>query len=244
VHARTGLRVVGGDLCADHINMKLFSGVRGEAIAVRSSGSAVINFQHANFVTGDCITGGGAIKGLANATIGGRVDTSGVAPELQECNAAFCSATARVAELSLLPATPGYDLGSLRVTRNRRIPATGTLGAGQVVVQTRSILLGNYTTLTLAGSPDTTRVIVHVSGNLRLGRPAEIALEGLTPEQVIFVVDGWVYAHSFGTVAGTIFAGGNVRIGFASAIHGAVLGQKAVRLGNFTTIDQHPFVGW
>jgi hypothetical protein len=212
---------------------------------VRSIGSAVINFHHANFVTGDCITGGGTIKGQANATIGGRVDTSGAAPELQECNAAFCSATARVAELSLLP--PDFDLGRIRLTQRgqvRRIPATGTLGAGQVVIRTGSILLGNRTTLTLAGGPDTTQVIVHVSGNMRLGRPAEIALEGLTPEQVIFVVDGWVYVHSFGTVAGTIFAGGNVRIGFASAIHGAVLGQKAVRLGNFTTIDQHPFVGW
>ncbi|MBI3784903.1 MAG: hypothetical protein HY270_16040, partial [Deltaproteobacteria bacterium] len=247
----TQATAVGGNICAREIKMKLFSQVGGDVVALRStpvaptSGPPAILFQKSNVVAGRCATGGGWIKGLENASIAlPPCDTSGTAPRLNECTLAVCRASNVRSLLQSLPVD--LDLGSVGVGRavSQRIPASGTLGTGRVVIDASKIQLANRATLTLVGGPSTTQVIVRVAGRLRLGRPASIVLEGLQPQQVLFLVDGTVYMHSYADVSGTFYSTENVTVGFSSHVAGALISDKSVTLGNFVRVDDLPFAGW
>ncbi len=240
-----------GGVCAREIVARQFVEVSGDAVALRATPAegdlpAALRFWKADKVGGRCVTGGGWVKWTDDVSVAdGTCDMTGGATELAECQVAQCSTNSRYGVLASL--TPDLVLPNaikLRRSKNTRIPSVGTLGAGRVVVEVPAITIGGYSKLTLAGDASTTQVIVHVLGRLWVGRPGTIALEGLTPEQVLFLVDGTVFLHSFGSIAGTIYSPESVRLGLWSTLDGAVISEKVLRVGKFVQVQHHPFVGW
>ncbi|MBI3784666.1 MAG: DUF11 domain-containing protein [Deltaproteobacteria bacterium] len=238
-------------VCGFDVDMKPFSQIQGDVVALRSTPASgtkfpALNFRKSNTVVQDCVTGGGWVKHPENATVSGGMCRRDMETEVSECAMAGCWATLQHTNWSALSVTPGMSLGSIRVRRGqtRRIPDTGTLGNDQIVIDTDGIRLDNNAHLKLAGTTSTTQVIVRVHGSLKLGRPAHVELEGLTPEKVIFVVDQNVSMHSEDTVEANVAASGDVRVGTASTIDGSLIAGGKVKLGNFVTVNRHPFVGW
>jgi len=233
-----------GSVCAEDVQVGSSVQIDGDVVAWTTDGRA-ISFSRLSQVTGDVVTGGGALAGIGQATVGGRIDQGGTAPELAECFAARYRADRRRAELSALPPTPGFALGAVDVGRgsSRRIPAQGALGSGQVVVEAAGLRLGPESTLTLVGTASTDAVVVHIRGGVVLGWAARIDTDGLPAERVIFVVDGSVILYREAHVAGSVFASRRVRMGSASTITGALL-ASTIDLAPYATVDLHPFVGW
>ena len=199
-----------------------------------------------NKVGGSCVTGGGWVRLGENTTLGSApCDTSGAGEELERCYAANCRTTSVHATVG--GATPNVVLAravNVRRFSTGRIPAEGVLGPGKILVEVPSISVANGGTLTLAGGPGTQQVIVHVLGRLRFGRPSTLALEDLTAEQVLFVVEGSAGLHSFTTFEGSLYAKGNAKIGFSSILNGTVVSERRLVVGNFAKIQHRPFVGW
>jgi hypothetical protein len=239
---------VQGNICGDIIDVGQFSRVDGDAVALESDGRAMA-LHRMSTVAGDLITGGGSVRLLANVTVGGRVDSSGAAAELDECFAASYRASTRWTDFAGPAASSGLTLGSLHVASraSQRVPAEGTLGTGQIVIDATDIVLGAFATLTLVGGPTTEEVIVRVReprAVMVVGYSARIETDGLPPERVIFAVDGPVVLRAYATLSGTVLATQSIRLGRASTIGGAVLSRADIRLEPYATVDLHPFAGW
>jgi predicted acyltransferase (DUF342 family) len=236
--------LIRGNSCAESIRVGPYSQIEGDLVAWASGGRALMSGVGSR-IGGDVVTGGGALLGLTQATVRGHVNRSGTTTALAECLAARHRATSRRAEWVALPATPGLVLDAVRLidAADRRVPANGTLGAGQNVIEVTSLNLDAATTLTVVGSPATDAVIVHVRGAMILGRGARIAVDGLPAERLMFVVDGPVVLQPQASIAGSVFAAGRVRLGRASTVTGALLGTT-IDLASFARVDLHPFVGW
>ncbi|MFI5398469.1 MAG: hypothetical protein ACHQ9S_23300 [Candidatus Binatia bacterium] len=239
-----GQVLIRGDVCAGNIRVGPFSQIQGDAVAWASDGHA-IEFFGGSQIAGNVVTGGGTLLGINRVTVGGRVDLGGGATELAECFAARYRAARRRADFVALPPTPGFALGAIQLGpgASQRIPAEGELGTGQTVIDATGLLLDSSSTLTLVGTAATEAVIVHIRGGMRLGRAARIAVDGLPPERVIFVIDRSVILQPQANVAGSVFAAGRVHVESACTISGALLGA-AIRLAPFATVDLHPFAGW
>jgi hypothetical protein len=254
---------VTGKVCANALILGQFPSIQGDVVALRSTPTGpphhpAINFRHEYIVDGSCATGGGWVYHPENLISGGDCDTSGAAPDLAECLAAECKAAARRTEWATLPVTPGFNLGPLWVkrTQNLRIPALGTLGPGTTVIDTPSLRVDGFATLTFAGDATTGTVIVRVHGPLKLGRPTTLTLQNpdgvAMPRQILWMVDGPVTMHSFATVAGTVCATSDqIYIGTGSIIDGAVIGSngiatdsKVITIGSRVTMSHDGFVGW
>jgi hypothetical protein len=81
-------------------------------------------------------------------------------------------------------------------------------------------------------------------GDFRLGRGAKFELaDGLTPEQVVIVVDGKASLSSSAHVSGTLFTAKGIVAGRDSVIDGALIGGRDIRLGRNARVSLHPFVG-
>ncbi len=239
---------VHGSVCTNRIQAGPFTLINGNAVATESVDDA-ITFRYANRVGGNVVTGGGSISGLTRVSVGGRVDTSGVAAELGECFAASYRASMRWVDFAALATSLGLDLGSIQVERwvDQRIPPAGTFGSGRIVVDATGIQLDPFATLTLAGAPATEQVIIRVHDSvagMTIGYAARIETEGLVPEQILFLVDGPVTVRPYAQLAGSVFATQNIRIERASRVAGAILGSGDIQLDPFVSLGSHPFAGW
>ncbi len=236
--------IVLGEICVEELKLGLFARVDGNLTAWADSGRAVA-FRHGSSTSGDASTGGGSVSGIEATSVSGRVDTTGNSVALSECVAARTLATRRLAQLAGLAPRPDLILGTLTLGRaaSRRLPAAGSLGGGQVVVDLNNLILGPGSRLTLAGDGGTDTVIVRVHGRLILGSAARIDTEGLSPERVLFVVDQSAALKRESAVTGSIVASRRIHVGRAAAIHGALLGE-AIDLAPSSTVDLHGFVGW
>ncbi len=236
--------LVRGNVCAENLAVGPAVQIDGDAVGW-TAGGAAITFGPGTAVTGNVVTPRAAVAGIDQVAIGGQVDQSATAGQLTDCFAARYRATTRRAELAALATTPGLTLGAIALDdgTSRRIPAQGTLGAGQVVIDTGDVQLGASSTLTLAGSTSTYAVVVRVGGKMVIGRGAQIATEGLPPERLVFVIDGSATLYRRAVVAGSLFAGGRIQAGVGSTIAGALFGS-AVDLAPYTRVELHPFIGW
>jgi hypothetical protein len=220
------------------------SRISGNVVALAREGVAV-RLGLRSRVDGSVVTGGGSVVSRGRARVGGSVDTSGSAPELDECMTARAQAVSKREEFAQLQTSPDLDLGAVKIKRMqaRRIPAAGDLGPGQVVIDMDTLRIGHLATLTLAGAPTTQQVIVRIAGRMLLSRNAGIRLEGLTPEQVIYVVEGPVYAYQGSRLSGTVFAAGTIETYRMDRIDGALFGSVRIAL-RWSILSNHPFVGW
>jgi hypothetical protein len=196
-------------------------------------------------IVGDVVTGGGGIRGLNLVTVDGRVEIGGDAVHLSDCVAARQRAARRRAELAALSATPGFTLDAIELGRSAslRIPSTGQLGAGRIVIDAGALRLGADSTLTLVGATDTEAVIVHVRGRMLLGRGARLVVDAMPAERVMFVVDGSVVLHAQTSVTGAVFGAGRVHMGSGSTVTGSLLGS-ALDLAPSAAVDLRSFAGW
>lgn len=239
---------VNGPVCADALVLRSDAAVIGDLVAAEPIRRAM-TFSTGSAVDGNLITGGGWIAGLSNVALTGGVDTSGSAPQLGACAAAAYRVNADRTNLDALPTTPGLALGTIHVGNGttRTIPDAGTLGAGRIVIDADQLILDSAAQLTLVGDPSTVDVVVRVRGplaKLRLGSTARIDLVGLTPEQVIFLVDGRASLRGDAVLAGTVFATDGVRLHRASRIDGAVLSGVKISLSADAQVNARPFAGW
>jgi DNA-binding beta-propeller fold protein YncE len=239
-----GQSLIRGDICAKNIRLGAFNHIEGDTVA-RASGGRAIEFLGGSQIAGNVVTGGGTLVGINQVTVGGRVDLGGRATELTECFAARHRAASRRADFVALPPTPGFALGAIQLGPGARgrIPSAGELGTGQSVIDATDLHLDSSSTLTLVGTAATDAVIVHIRGRMVLGPAARIAVDGLPPERLIFVIDGSVILQPQASVAGTVFAAGRVHMGSASTITGALVGAT-INLAPSATVDLHPFAGW
>jgi hypothetical protein len=238
-----GVRV-NGSICAGTVAVGPWTTMTGDVVALNTTGTAIA-FAPGDAVSGKVITGGGAIINPAYATIGGAVDTNGQAPEVANCSAAASAVAAARTQMMALP--PTLILPALAVPKGatRRIPDTGTLGAGQIVIDTPRIDLAGTATLVLVGDPSTTQVIVRTS-EVKMRFHAQLALDGLQPEQVLYVIEHTALLYEFDTVAGSLMAKQITWAGKSgrSRIDGTLLSGSTLSVGSFTTINPHPFAGF
>jgi len=237
-----------GHVCTDTIRQRNRSRVIGDVVGLVEAGGTAIKFAKRTRVAGAVITAGGNITGLAKVQIAAnRVDTDGVAPELDDCTTARVRATEKQAVLTALPASPGLAFGVVKVKGKKplAIPAAGDLGPGQVVIGISGDLkIGNYGRLTINGASTTTEVIVHILGNLSMRGKAKIELHGLDPRQVIFVVDGQVKAGGDTRIPGTILGAGKIALFGRNTTDGAVLGRISIKTRSYVVINRRAWVGW
>jgi cysteine-rich repeat protein len=246
VRAVLGLSVkVNGNVCTDDFTVGRTSAILGNAVSPMGAGTAM-TFRLGTGVSENVVTGGGMIVGRRNVAVGGRVDTVGTAPELDECFAASYRANARSIGFSTLPVSPGLSLGPIHLAPGQQttIPAVGTLGPGRVAIDTGDIRIRRDAKLILVGDPTTQDVIVRVGGDLKLSLDGQIALAGLVPEQVLFLVGGSVAVMRGGRVAGTVFTLERIYCGPETTIDGALVGAKSITVRRSATLNQHPFAGW
>ncbi|MBI3782242.1 MAG: SMP-30/gluconolactonase/LRE family protein [Deltaproteobacteria bacterium] len=232
-----------GDVCAASIRLGRSARIDGDAVALARAGERALTLHGRSRITGDAVTGGGALLGSADATIGRHLDQGGTAPGLAECSATRDQAARQHAELSALPATSGAASPAVSLERNGslELPAAAAF-TGFAVIDTPSLQLGAGSRLTLVGSTTAAAVVVHVRGSMRVGSGARIEVPSLPPENVAFVVDGAVVIEPNASIVGSIFAARRVRLGRGAKVAGAIIGES-VELAPHAFVDAHPFAG-
>ena len=245
ISVRIGARArVDGDVCAELINMGVVVSVSGNVISPKTTGTALV-FRHFDHVAGDVVTGGAAIAGAANVIVGGTVDTTGTHPALGSCALARSRADSQRTTFETLAASVMFPSPiSVDSRGSSRIPAVGTLGSGVVVIDVPGINVGTFATLTLAGDSSTNEVIIRVSGNLRVRPWGRIQLEGLVPEQVLYLVSGATTVGAYGRLDGTVFSNSGSRLVARGTVNGALLGNAPIAVGATAAVKLRPFLGW
>lgn len=235
-----------GTVCADDFALVSYTRIRGDLIALNASGNGV-TFVHAENIAGNVVTGGVPVVGFGNARVGGRLDTSGTGPELQACLTAADLVGAKHTQLLALPSTRSLAAVAVPNSGRVRIPAVGTLGPGQSIVDIPSVRLGKYGLMSLVGDSTTTQVIVRVTGStaaLSMESSSRIALRGLRPEQVLFLVDGPVTLSGYNRVAGNLLVAGPINVQHSCHFDGSLLASGAVTIGPYSSISLRPFAGF
>lgn len=233
--------------CVDRIAIGSASTIGGDMVALGASNPVL--FVGSATVAGDLVTADRAALSRRNVSVGGRIDSSGTAPELAECLAAATVAAERWRELQTLPASPALSLGSMNVqsATTLRIPSDGTLGPGTVVIELTELAIEDSATLVLVGDQQTEAVIVRISGpraRLLLGREAHIVSESLAPQQILFAVDGKVRVEPSAALAGTVLASGAITVARSATIDGGLFGSARIRMGRGVALNHSPFVSW
>lgn len=232
--------LLGGDVCAETVLVNPSTRIDGDLVAWASSGRA-ITFDGAAQIAGDVVTGGGSIAGIDRVSVAGVVDQSGTAAQLGECSAALYRAADRRAELAARPPTPGFELGSIALSRRTRRDIL--LADGFTFIDLETIRLGPASTLALVGTDATEAIVVHVRGRMLIGQRARIETVRVPAERVAFIVDGAVFLYRDASMSGSISAADRVRMATGSTVDGAIFGGD-VRLGPAVTINLMPFIGW
>jgi hypothetical protein len=236
--------LVNGNICGPSIGARRSTVLNGDLTSLISSGTA-ITIKPLTRVAGSVVTAGGEILRREPVTVGGHVlsDVGGTVAELTNCDLARTQVNDRYDLLTLLTPTVSYGKVKRKARQTLRVPESGELGAGVAVVQFEELRMGGSTTLTLVGSPTTTHVIVRVSGLFKLGRKGTISLQGLTPEQVIWVVGGDAVVCGSAKLQGTLLGTGRLITLRRSRVEGALLGHTSKVAGS-SIINRRPWVGW
>jgi uncharacterized delta-60 repeat protein len=231
---------IGSSVCADTIRMEGYTQTYGDLVAPATTGTAV-SLRPGDRVMGDVITGGGAVSGLGpTVLVGGRVDTSGSAPQLGQCAAAACRVERRYAELRALPVTPGFQLAPIR--QRRGATQDLNLPSGEVVIDVPRIQLGAYATLRLVGDASTQAIVR--TEHLSVGYAAHIRAQGINPEQIVFVVTGSATVGAYASVSGSLLATSTIHVARAGSVDGGIFASAGIRVDGYARVNPHPFVGW
>ena len=237
---------IDGDVCANLVWVSQHDIITGDVVATAGTGLAMSGFFMGTQLSQDLVSGGGTIRrlGLDLAThFTGRVEEWNGQPPIP-MELVYCQAAATHAESqhTAFMGSSGMSVGDIHV----RVHGTGTLQVGDGVVTldaTRLTVIG-FGTLTLAGSAATDQVIVRISGKLTMGHSAQIVLQNLMPEQVLFMVNGRTVIGAHSTVPGTIFGNDKVLIGRDGLVDGQVLSSKPITIGQGEHVTGRPFKGW
>ncbi len=237
--------VVNGQVCTGMLRMGGGSRINNGDLASQVTVGTAISFGKLTTVAGSVVTAGGDIIHRELVAAGGDIvpDPIGMRPELVDCALASTQASDKYSALIALP--PNFTFPSLTVkTRgDARIPPSGDLGTGDVVVRVDEINIHGSATLTLVGSPATTSVAVRIPGKLKVGSRAAIKLEHLVPGQVIFVVDGTVVVGGTATLPGTVLGTGRMAARRRAKVEGAFFGPGPKVAGS-AVVNRQPWVGW
>jgi cysteine-rich repeat protein len=240
-----GAQVVDGQVCVDRLALqreaKIGTGIGAvsDAIALRTSKGAM-RFAKLTSVAEDLISGGGKIRGQTKVSFGGRVDESGTAAEVADCRDAAADAAAKHAEFTN-PGVLGTYLGSINGEGQLMLDASA---AGCNIIDLDDIRLRKNAVLTIVGGPATQSVIIRVKFKVHLRRGAKIALQGLTPEQVLYVVEGPFTTRRDVEVRGSVLGNHPVWLGRGAKAEGQLLSSRKVVLRRFSTLTLKPFVDW
>jgi hypothetical protein len=233
---------VNGNACSHFLDMRIDSKIDGSAAALRTSGEAA-RCRRSTEITGNLVTGGGSLNGSQFLTLGmPPPDTTGTNPLVDLCATTSAGAASDRAYFLALPVTPGLQFGEIKSSTT--ISTLGAPPVGEVVVDVTGIRLRSGAKLTLEGT-STQTVIVRVAADLKLLHDAAIEVTGgLTPEQVLWIVNGRMLARSSSRARGAFYAAGPIRIGSKAAVHGQLLSDTDVRLGQLATVNARRFLGW
>ncbi|HVM97711.1 MAG TPA: choice-of-anchor A family protein, partial [Candidatus Acidoferrales bacterium] len=233
-----------GHVCGPVVRARRSSRVIGNLTSLMSTGTAIVLNDRVQ-IAGSTISAGGGIVIKKHVAVGGLTlaDSTSTSSAIADCELARSQASDKYAQLSVL--SPTLSLGTIKIKRAKsmRVPASGTLGDGVQVVQFDDLKLGGHTTLTFAGAPTTTHLVIRIPGKLRLMRDAKIVLDGLVPEQVIWVVDGETIIGGNARFQGTVLGTGSLSARLQSRIEGAFVG-RTLKAGRTSIINRRPFVGW
>jgi len=163
-------------------------------------------------VSGDIVTGGGQLTGLAAVLTAGVVDTSGADPRVATCAQALSDV--RTASATLAGLTPTRDLGAVRAEPNGDYvvtlsadPGVNVWNATSLFAPTKHRFLGlNYTTIDVQLDPATESVIINVDRGVRVGTSSSITVSGGPPEKVVLNLVGGGTLNTDGYVDPRILA--------------------------------------
>jgi len=238
--------LVGGHVCTDVTKMGGRARVLGDLVGLMTSGNALV-FGKLTQVAGTVVTAGGAIVNPQNALIGEfrGADSSGGAPELSDCALARSKTQSARTQLAQLPADPQTTFGAVKVKlrKSLRVPASGTFGAGTAVVDFDDLKIGSSGTLELVGGPTTEDVVIRVKNRLRLGRRAKVLLNGLNPNQVVFLVDGQTNVGGSAYLPATLIGGDRIAVRRRAAVEGGLFGKTVIVAGS-ARVQRAGWVGW
>ncbi len=240
-----------GHICADTITSGYGVRVITGSVVGTATGGVAIDWAGAHgIVGGDVVTGGGTITGAAHIKAGGVVDPSGTAPAVEQCDTASADATSKIIEFSSLPVSPGYDAATMTplfVARTGMRTISLAACSPNCVIDTDRIKVGAYgiySRLALQGAPNTAQVIVRVGTTMLTTYESTILLENLTPEQVLYIVNGTVSLGIYSRIGGTIYARDKVTMHYGSVVEGALLSSRDISTRQYPLFELHPFVGW
>ena len=170
------------------------------------------------------------------------VDKTGTAPEFIRCENTIAAVPDTERTLFALQSTG--DIGEIRLRAGQS--RTIELGHGQQVIDIDAVRIGQDGGLTIKGFEDTV-VVFRVAGVFRIGTRANIVLENIKEENVLWMVSGAgrfvrIGSHTRNPFPGTLLAAKRpkVSIGAFSSIEGALIGKR-IRMGRESTVMHRPF---
>jgi len=180
------------------------------------------------------------------------VSRNGSAENFGRCIEAQATVDGEAATIEAIPGNvAGLSDGTGQLKTSANIPVvTVNVGAGQQVIYVNRVLITGKTKLrfvrTAAPGDPPTVLVVRVRRQLRLGGQAEIELDGINPENVIWSAEGTAGGRPkllrSSIFRGTLLAAERrgVLVGGLVQVHGAVKARR-VHLGQGTTITHTPF---
>jgi hypothetical protein len=220
--------------------------VLGDLVALMTSGNA-ISFGKRTQVTGAVVTGGGAVSRLENALVGEfkGADTRGETSEMAQCVTARNQTAEVRSALSALPSEPQNRLGAVVVKYRKtlRIPSSGALAAGTVVLDFDDLKISSRGKLVIAASPDTDQIVLRIANRLLAGRRARIELEGAQPSQLIALVQGPMTMGSSSKIVGTLIGADRIIMRRRATLTGALFGRTLLLSGG-AKVRRAPWRGW
>jgi hypothetical protein len=233
---------VGAAVCADTVLAAVAAQIGGDVVATGNEGYAVA-LQRGVSISGDVVTGGGAVRANRGVAVAGRVDDRGDGAELAQCAAGVFRAEQRRAEILAAAGSTPLPLAAVGESAVVRFPAAGSLGPGTVLVDAAELRIGRRGMLRLVAGNETEMVVVRLAGKLSVAGDGQIAVENLAPERVLFVTGESASLGRGARLDGSIFSASRLRTGPGSAVAGQLI-ASAVDLAPATTIEHHAFLGW
>lgn len=170
------------------------------------------------------------------------VNKTGTAPEFLRCQGSIDAVPDT--ERTIFALEPTLDVQEIRLRAGQS--QTIELGHGQQVVDVDAVRIGQDGSLTIKGFADTIAVF-RVAGVFRVGTRSNIVLEGIKPENVLWMISGAgrfvrIGSNNRNPFPGTLLAAKRpkVSIGAFSSIEGALIGKR-IRMGRESSVMHRPF---
>lgn len=146
------------------------------------------------------------------------VSTDGTQENFTKCVTALSVVPVDAALATSL--TPTQSVGAIHLRAHQSTVIT--VGSGQNVVAIDSVVIGAGTTLQINGANNSV-VVLRVSGPVNIGHDAQVVLNGVTADHVLWSMEG----------------GRSVRFGSRSVVRGTVLAadRRKVKLSGFSEVD-------